>query len=88
MLNVIVRFLIILFPSIQTRKRVSLFLQQFAMSCLVLEHGYYTACSGKEDIWLISNGSCMPRDVNLLAQRSKVLASLILFFLVVFWVGV
>ncbi|KAI6234104.1 hypothetical protein M3Y99_00844700 [Aphelenchoides fujianensis] len=35
-----------------------------------LEHGYYTAQKDVDDVWLISNGTCMPRSVECLPQES------------------
>uniref|UniRef100_A0A7E4W272 Nuclear receptor domain-containing protein n=1 Tax=Panagrellus redivivus TaxID=6233 RepID=A0A7E4W272_PANRE len=50
--------------------RVTL-LKRFAVHHLILEHGYYTANLNVKDVWFISNGSCMPRKVNLLPDESK-----------------
>ncbi|KHN85319.1 Nuclear hormone receptor family member nhr-19 [Toxocara canis] len=58
------------FPDLPLSDRLSL-LKQFAVHHLVLEHGYYTAQLGVEDVWLISNGTCMPRNVNELPQETK-----------------
>ncbi|KAM3719553.1 Nuclear hormone receptor [Dirofilaria immitis] len=46
-------------------------LKSFAVHYLILEYGYYTAQVGMEDVWLISNGTCMPRNVNELPQDMK-----------------
>ncbi|KAH7718550.1 Nuclear hormone receptor family member nhr-19 [Aphelenchoides avenae] len=39
-------------------------LRKFAVYQLILEYGYATAKSGRNDAWLFSNGSCMPRFVD------------------------
>ncbi|VDK43548.1 unnamed protein product [Anisakis simplex] len=62
------------FPDLPLTDRLNL-LKQFAVHHLVLEHGYYTAQFGVEDVWLISNGTCMPRNVNELPQETKDLIS-------------
>ncbi|VDN42963.1 unnamed protein product [Gongylonema pulchrum] len=36
-----------------------------------MEHGYYTAQLGAEDVWFISNGTCMPRNVDELPEDMK-----------------
>ncbi|KAE9556025.1 hypothetical protein FO519_000771 [Halicephalobus sp. NKZ332] len=46
-------------------------LKRFAVHHLILEHGYYTASLNVRDVWFISNGSCMPRQVNILPEESK-----------------
>ncbi|VDN95319.1 unnamed protein product [Brugia pahangi] len=46
-------------------------LKSFAVHYLILEYGYYTAQLGIEDVWLISNGTCMPRNVDKLPQDMK-----------------
>ncbi|GMS84417.1 hypothetical protein PENTCL1PPCAC_6592 [Pristionchus entomophagus] len=46
-------------------------LKNFAVENLVIEHGYYTASLQVDDVWLISNGTCMPRNVNVLPEESK-----------------
>uniref|UniRef100_A0A915DVM4 Uncharacterized protein n=1 Tax=Ditylenchus dipsaci TaxID=166011 RepID=A0A915DVM4_9BILA len=46
-------------------------LKRFAVYYLVIEHGYFTAQIDAEDIWLISNGTCMPRSVNILPEETK-----------------
>ncbi len=33
-----------------------------------LEHGYFTAKLGVDDVWVIANGTCMPRNVNTLSD--------------------
>uniref|UniRef100_A0A915PNP9 NR LBD domain-containing protein n=1 Tax=Setaria digitata TaxID=48799 RepID=A0A915PNP9_9BILA len=48
--------------------RLSL-LKNFAVHYLILEYGYYTAQLGIEDVWLISNGTCMPRNVDELPEE-------------------
>uniref|UniRef100_A0A914HWD5 Uncharacterized protein n=1 Tax=Globodera rostochiensis TaxID=31243 RepID=A0A914HWD5_GLORO len=50
-------------------------LKRFAMPCNVLEYGYFTAQMGLDDMWLISNGTCMPRSVNVLPDESKTLVT-------------
>jgi nuclear factor 4 len=50
-------------------------LKRFAVHHLILEHGYYTAQLDLKDVWLISNGTCMPRSVNVLPEESKHLVS-------------
>lgn len=50
--------------------RLSL-LKCFAVNYLILEYGYYTAQLGVEDAWLISNGTCMPRNVDKLPDDMK-----------------
>ncbi|EFO23957.1 hypothetical protein LOAG_04530 [Loa loa] len=47
------------------------FADNFAVHYLILEFGYYTAQLGIEDVWLISNGTCMPRNVDKLPQDMK-----------------
>lgn len=32
---------------------------RFAINHLIVEHGYYTAQLKVQDVWLISNGTCM-----------------------------
>lgn len=49
-------------------------LKRFAVHHLILEHGYYTAQLGVEDVWLISNGTCMPRNVNELPTKESITA--------------
>jgi hypothetical protein len=43
------------------------------MNHLVIEYGHYTAQFGPQDVWLISNGTCMPRTINILPEASKLL---------------
>uniref|UniRef100_A0A915MAD7 NR LBD domain-containing protein n=1 Tax=Meloidogyne javanica TaxID=6303 RepID=A0A915MAD7_MELJA len=45
------------------------------MPCNVIEYGYFTAQIGLDDVWLISNGTCMPRSVNVLPDESKTLVT-------------
>uniref|UniRef100_A0A915NK55 Nuclear receptor n=2 Tax=Meloidogyne TaxID=189290 RepID=A0A915NK55_9BILA len=52
-----------------------LLLKRFAMPCNVIEYGYFTAQIGLDDVWLISNGTCMPRSVNVLPDESKTLVT-------------
>ncbi|CAD5215009.1 unnamed protein product [Bursaphelenchus xylophilus] len=46
-------------------------LKRFSVHHLLIEHGYYTACSGLRDIWLISNGSYMPKTINEMPDELK-----------------
>ncbi|TMS39529.1 hypothetical protein L596_006039 [Steinernema carpocapsae] len=46
-------------------------LRRFSVFHLVLEHGYYTARSNLNHVWLISNGSCMPRNVDELPNETQ-----------------
>ncbi|CAD5210283.1 unnamed protein product [Bursaphelenchus okinawaensis] len=46
-------------------------LKRFSVHHLLIEHGYYTARSGLRDIWLISNGSYMPKTVNEMPDEVK-----------------
>ncbi|KAI6228093.1 Nuclear hormone receptor family member nhr-19 [Aphelenchoides besseyi] len=46
-------------------------LKRFAAHNLVLESGFYTAHHGREHVWLISNGSMMPRDLSLIPDEVK-----------------
>lgn len=46
-------------------------LKRFAVHNLVLEHGFFTASSNMEDVWLISNGTCMPRNVEMLPEECR-----------------
>ncbi|CEF70883.1 Nuclear hormone receptor, ligand-binding, core domain and Zinc finger, nuclear hormone receptor-type domain and Steroid hormone receptor family and Nuclear hormone receptor, ligand-binding domain and Zinc finger, NHR/GATA-type domain-containing protein [Strongyloides ratti] len=39
-------------------------LKRYAVQHLILEHGYYTSQFNYNDVWMISNGTCMPRDCN------------------------
>src|SRR5688572_15330051 len=45
---------------------------RYAVHHLILEHGYYTAKSDVKDVWLITNDTCMPRDVNNLPKEFRV----------------
>uniref|UniRef100_A0A1I8ARD2 Nuclear receptor domain-containing protein n=1 Tax=Steinernema glaseri TaxID=37863 RepID=A0A1I8ARD2_9BILA len=58
------------FPTLPVGDKLTL-LKRFAVHHLILEHGYYTAQLGLDDVWLISNGTCMPRNVNVLPEESK-----------------
>lgn len=51
------------YRSMPVNDRMSL-LRKFAVYQLILEYGYATAKSGRNDVWLFSNGSCMPRFVD------------------------
>uniref|UniRef100_A0AC35U4U1 Nuclear receptor domain-containing protein n=1 Tax=Rhabditophanes sp. KR3021 TaxID=114890 RepID=A0AC35U4U1_9BILA len=44
-------------------------LKRFAMHYLIIEHGYYTAQFDVENVWLISNGTCMPRNINVIGKH-------------------
>lgn len=46
-------------------------IHRFAINHLILEYGYYTAQFGLDDVWLISNGTCMPRDISILSEERK-----------------
>lgn len=49
---------------------------RYAVHHLVLESGYFTANSNvDDDIWLITNGTCMPRKINLLPEKDQVFKS-------------
>uniref|UniRef100_A0A0N5A3L9 Nuclear receptor domain-containing protein n=1 Tax=Parastrongyloides trichosuri TaxID=131310 RepID=A0A0N5A3L9_PARTI len=37
-------------------------LKRYAVQHLILEHGYYTSQFNFNDVWMISNGTCMPRN--------------------------
>uniref|UniRef100_A0A0K0ES07 Nuclear receptor domain-containing protein n=1 Tax=Strongyloides stercoralis TaxID=6248 RepID=A0A0K0ES07_STRER len=39
-------------------------LKRYAVQHLILEHGYYTSQFNYNDVWMISNGTCMPRNCN------------------------
>ncbi|VDN52450.1 unnamed protein product [Dracunculus medinensis] len=58
------------FPKLPISDRIAL-LKRFAVQYLVLEHGYYTAQLGVENVWLISNGTCMPRNINEISDEMK-----------------
>uniref|UniRef100_A0A1I7XV45 NR LBD domain-containing protein n=1 Tax=Heterorhabditis bacteriophora TaxID=37862 RepID=A0A1I7XV45_HETBA len=58
------------YSSIEEIDRTTL-LKRFAVFNLVLENGYYTAAANVNDVWLISNGTCMPRNVEVLPEESK-----------------
>ncbi|KJH52067.1 Ligand-binding domain of nuclear hormone receptor [Dictyocaulus viviparus] len=45
--------------------------KRFAIHHLVLEHGFFTASTNMEDVWLISNGTCMPRNVEVLPEECR-----------------
>ncbi|KAK0399431.1 hypothetical protein QR680_003044 [Steinernema hermaphroditum] len=63
-----------IFQSLALYDRTTL-LKRFSVFHLVLEHGYYTAKSNIDHVWLISNGSCMPRNVDELPSESQRLVS-------------
>uniref|UniRef100_A0A914X7T2 Uncharacterized protein n=1 Tax=Plectus sambesii TaxID=2011161 RepID=A0A914X7T2_9BILA len=46
-------------------------LKRFAMKHQVLEHGYHTALKNIADVWFITDGSCLPRDLNSLPEETK-----------------
>lgn len=52
-------------------------LKRFAVHYLVIEHGYFTSQVDLDDVWVISDGTCMPKDinmfVNLLSEEIKVI---------------
>jgi len=56
------------FVQLPVQDRLTL-LKRFAIYHLILEHGYYTAQLGLKDVWLISNGTCMPRSVDVLSDE-------------------
>ncbi|VDO57429.1 unnamed protein product [Haemonchus placei] len=58
------------FPPLAIPDKVVL-LKRFAVHHLVLEHGYFTAGSDMDDVWLISNGTCMPRNVEMLPEECR-----------------
>ncbi|XGW08187.1 hypothetical protein V3C99_010916, partial [Haemonchus contortus] len=58
------------FPPLALPDKVVL-LKRFAVHHLVLEHGYFTAGSDMDDVWLISNGTCMPRNVEMLPEECR-----------------
>lgn len=47
------------------------YIYSFFIHYLILEYGYYTAQQDIDDVWLISNGTCMPRNVDKLPQHMK-----------------
>ncbi|CAD5210197.1 unnamed protein product [Bursaphelenchus okinawaensis] len=62
------------FMGLPIQDRLTL-LKRFAVYHLILEHGYYTAQLDVKDVWLISNGTCMPRNVSVLPEEIKPLVS-------------
>uniref|UniRef100_A0A914C783 NR LBD domain-containing protein n=1 Tax=Acrobeloides nanus TaxID=290746 RepID=A0A914C783_9BILA len=51
-------------------------LKRFAIYHIVLETGYYTAKNSElNDIWMITNGACMPRFVEMLPVESQKIIS-------------
>lgn len=58
------------FPPLPVSDKVTL-LKRFAVHHLVLEHGFFTASANTEDVWLISNGTCMPRNVEVLPEECR-----------------
>ncbi|CAD6193937.1 unnamed protein product [Caenorhabditis auriculariae] len=59
------------FTSLPVSDRIQI-LKRFAVQNLIIEHGYYTASSNVDDVWIVSNGTCMPRNVEVLPEESKV----------------
>uniref|UniRef100_A0A915DKC4 Uncharacterized protein n=1 Tax=Ditylenchus dipsaci TaxID=166011 RepID=A0A915DKC4_9BILA len=60
------------FSSLSINDRLTL-LKRFAVHHLILEHGYFTAQCNRQDVWLISNGTCKhARNVSVLPEESKV----------------
>lgn len=62
------------FASLPVQDR-TVILKRFAVHCLILEHGYYTAQANIDDVWLITNGTCMPRNVEKLEEGSRISVS-------------
>uniref|UniRef100_A0A8R1HRK7 Uncharacterized protein n=1 Tax=Caenorhabditis japonica TaxID=281687 RepID=A0A8R1HRK7_CAEJA len=62
------------FANLPTQDR-AVILKRFAVHCLILEHGYYTASANIDDVWLITNGTCMPRNVEKLEEGSRISVS-------------
>uniref|UniRef100_A0A0N5CQ71 Nuclear receptor n=1 Tax=Thelazia callipaeda TaxID=103827 RepID=A0A0N5CQ71_THECL len=58
------------FTELPLADRLSL-LKCFAIHYLILEYGFYTAQLGFEDVWLITNGTCMPRNIDELPKDLK-----------------
>ncbi|EPB69534.1 Ligand-binding domain of nuclear hormone receptor [Ancylostoma ceylanicum] len=58
------------FPPLAVEDKVTL-LKRFAVHHLVLEHGFFTASTNMEDVWLISNGTFMPRNVEVLPEECR-----------------
>ncbi|RCN31978.1 Ligand-binding domain of nuclear hormone receptor, partial [Ancylostoma caninum] len=67
------------FPPLAVEDKVTLLksddeflsVQRFAVHHLVLEHGFFTASTNMEDVWLISNGTFMPRNVEVLPEECR-----------------
>ncbi|PAV79678.1 hypothetical protein WR25_24925 [Diploscapter pachys] len=59
-----------------SQKDKELLLKRFAWNHLIIECGTFTAAANVDDVWLISNGTCMPRNVEKLPEESKVAAPL------------
>lgn len=49
-------------------------LRRFSVHQLVIETGYCTALSPYNHVWMMPNGTCMPRDVRFLPEESQVSA--------------
>lgn len=58
------------FPRLTIAHRAAT-LRQFAVYQLVIETGYCTAQSDVADVWMMPNGTCMPRDVRILPEESQ-----------------
>ncbi len=54
-----------------TSRTIPQLLPRFSIHHLILEHGFYTAELDIDDVWLISNGTCMPRSVNVRTSRGR-----------------
>ncbi|CAD6190188.1 unnamed protein product [Caenorhabditis auriculariae] len=46
-------------------------LKRFSQYYILLEHGRHTADSNVDDAWLISNGTCWPREVEKLPEKAR-----------------
>ncbi|CAD5221157.1 unnamed protein product [Bursaphelenchus okinawaensis] len=46
-------------------------LRRYSVYQLVIETGYCTAVSQYDDVWMMPNGTCMPRDVAFLPEESQ-----------------
>ncbi|KAI6175270.1 hypothetical protein M3Y97_00670000 [Aphelenchoides bicaudatus] len=62
------------FKKLSIESRTSL-LRRFAVHQLVIESGYCTAQSNLEDIWLLPNNTCMPRDMKCLPAEMRQIVS-------------
>ncbi|CAI4232735.1 unnamed protein product [Auanema sp. JU1783] len=59
------------YSTISAEDRITI-IKRYAVYHLVLEHGYYTANANVDDVWLISDGTCMPRNFDVLPEESKI----------------